>query len=145
MSTGNTGKYPLSLQVGKNVFSGDAVADQGTSGLKRIYNAMGYTIAGLAAAYKNEAAFRQELLLVATLIPVALWLGEGILEIVLLISSLLLVLIVELMNSAIESAIDRIGCEQHELSGRAKDIGSAAVFLALVNAAVIWVLLLVVK
>lgn len=120
------------------------MADQGTSGLKRIYNATGYSHAGLVAAYKNEAAFRQELLLVIILAPIAIWLGEGMIEKVLLISSLLLILIVELINSAIESTIDRIGKEQHELSGRAKDIGSAAVALSLINAAVIWVMLLII-
>jgi len=117
------------------------MADQGVTGIKRIINAAGYTYAGLIAAFKNEAAFRQELLLVAVLVPVAFWLGEGSIEKALLISSLLLILIIELINSAIESAIDRIGYEQHELSGQAKDIGSAAVFLALINAAVIWTLL----
>ncbi|MFW2440453.1 MAG: diacylglycerol kinase [Arenicellales bacterium] len=119
------------------------MADQGVTGIKRIINAAGYSYAGLMAAFKNEAAFRQELLLVAILVPVAFWFGEGSIEKALLISSLLLVLIIELINSAIESAIDRIGYEQHEISGRAKDIGSAAVFLALINAAVIWTFLLV--
>ena len=120
------------------------MADQGTSGFKRIYNATGYSLAGLVATYKNEAAFRQELFLVAILAPIAIWLGEGMIEKVLLISSLMLILIVELINSAIESTIDRIGREQHELSGRAKDIGSAAVALSLINAVVIWVLLLII-
>ena len=119
------------------------MADQGVSGIKRIINAIGYSYAGLIAAFKNEAAFRQELLLVVILLPVAYWFGEGIIEKVLLTSSLLLILIVELINSAIESAIDRIGSEQHELSGRAKDIGSAAVFIVLLNALVIWVSLLI--
>ena len=120
------------------------MADQGVSGIKRIFNAIGYSYAGLVAAFKNEAAFRQELVLVAILIPVGYWLGEGGIEKVLLISSLLLILIVELINSAIESAIDRISSEQHELSGRAKDIASAAVFLSLLNATVIWFLLLII-
>lgn len=120
------------------------MADQGTSGFKRIYNATRYSFAGLTAAFKNEAAFRQELVLMLILIPAALWLGESAIEKVLLISSLLLVLIVELINSAIESAIDRIGSETHELSGRAKDIASAAVFLCLLNAVLIWFFLLVV-
>jgi len=119
------------------------MADQGVTGIKRIINAAGYSYAGLIVAFKNEAAFRQELLLVVILVPVAFWLGEGSIEKALLISSLLLILIMELINSAIESAIDRIGYEQHEISGRAKDIGSAAVFLALINAAVIWTFLLV--
>ncbi len=120
------------------------MADQGVTGIKRIINAAGYSYAGLIAAFKNEAAFRQELLLVAILVPVAFWFGESSLEKALLVSSLILVLIVELINSAIESAIDRIGYEQHELSGRAKDIGSAAVSLALVNVLVIWVSLLII-
>jgi len=118
------------------------MAEQGVSGIKRLFNATGYSFSGLKAAFKHEAAFRQELLLVAVLVPVALWFGEGGIEKALLISSLLLILIVELINSAIESTIDRIGSEQHELSGRAKDIGSAAVFFALLNAAVIWAFLL---
>ena len=120
------------------------MADQGLSGFKRIYHATGYSFAGLKAAFINEAAFRQELVLVIVLTPVAFWLGEGAIEKALLISSLLLVLIVELINSAIESAIDRIGSDTHELSGRAKDIGSAAVFLCLLNAALIWFFLLVI-
>lgn len=125
-----------------SIFQGKAMADQGVSGFKRIVNAMDYSIAGLIAAFKNEAAFRQELLLVVILLPVALWLGDGLIEKILLISSLFLVLIVELLNSAIESVVDRIGSEQHELSGRAKDIASAAVSLALLNAFIIWVALL---
>lgn len=119
------------------------MADQGVTGIRRIINAIGFSYAGLISAFKNEAAFRQELLLVAILVPVACWLDQGIVEKVLLISSLLLVLIVELINSAIESAIDRIGIKQHELSARAKDIASAAVFLALLNAFFIWVSLLI--
>lgn len=119
------------------------MAAQDVSGVKRLFNATGYSFSGLKAAFKNEAAFRQELLLVVIFVPVAFWFGDDSLEKALLVSSLLLILIVELMNSAIESTIDRIGSEQHELSGRAKDIGSAAVFLALLNAAFIWVILLV--
>ena len=105
------------------------MADQGTSGIRRICNAACYSFAGLKAAFQNEAAFR---------------LGEGAIEKALLISSVLLVLIIELVNSAIESAIDRIGSDIHELSGRAKDIGSAAVFLSLLNAALIWFFLIVI-
>ena len=120
------------------------MADQGTTGFKRIYNAACYSYAGLKAAYKNEAAFRQELVLVLILAPLALLMGEGAIEKTLMISSLLLILIVELINSAIESAIDRIGSETHELSGRAKDIGSAAVFLSLLNAALVWFFLLII-
>jgi diacylglycerol kinase (ATP) len=111
-------------------------------GWRRLVNAAGYSWAGLRAAWRNEEAFRQETLLCAALVPVALWFGENGVERALLIGSLLLVMIVELLNSGIEAAIDRIGQERHELSGRAKDIGSAAVFLALLNAAIIWLLVL---
>jgi diacylglycerol kinase (ATP) len=119
------------------------MADRGVTGIRRIINAIGFSFAGLISAFKNEAAFRQELLVAAILIPVACWLDQGIVEKVLLISSLLLVLIVELVNSAIESAIDRVGIEQHALSARAKDIASAAVFLALLNAFFIWLAILI--
>jgi diacylglycerol kinase (ATP) len=111
-------------------------------GWRRLINATGYSWAGLKAAWRNEEAFRQEALLCAMLVPLALWLGEGAVERALLIGSLLLVVIVELLNSGIEAVVDRIGQERHELSGRAKDIGSAAVFVALLNAAVVWLLIL---
>ncbi len=115
----------------------------GKAGLARIIDAAGYSAKGLSAAYKNEAAFRQELLLFIFLSPVALWLGSNGVDYALLIGSLLLVLIVELINSAIEAVVDRFGGELHELSGRAKDIGSAAVFVALLNAALVWLFVLV--
>jgi len=115
----------------------------GNTGLKRVIKAAGYSWAGLTAAFKHEAAFRQELALCLVLIPTGLWLGESGIERALLVGSLLLVLIIELLNSAIEAVVDRFGGEQHELSGRAKDIASAAVFIALLNAVVVWVLLLI--
>ncbi len=115
----------------------------GNTGLKRVIKAAGYSWAGLKAAFRHEAAFRQELALCLVLIPAGLWLGQTGMERALLISSLLLVLTVELLNSAIEAVVDRFGGEQHELSGRAKDIGSAAVFIALLNMMVIWVLVLI--
>jgi diacylglycerol kinase (ATP) len=118
------------------------VAFQRHTGWRRLINAARYSWAGLKAAWRNEEAFRQESMLCALLAPIALWLGDGAVERALLIGSLLLIVIVELLNSSIEAAIDRIGAERHELSGRAKDIGSAAVSLALLNAAVIWLLLL---
>ena len=114
----------------------------GNTGLTRIIKAAGYSWAGLVAAFRHEAAFRQELALCLVLIPTGVWLGESGLERALLIGSLLLVLIVELLNSAVEAAIDRFGGEAHELSGRAKDIGSAAVFLSLANVLIIWGLVL---
>ncbi len=110
----------------------------GATGLTRIVNATGYSLKGLAAALRHESAFRQELALCVVLIPAAIWLGHDAVEWSLLIGSLLLVLIVELLNSAVEAVVDRIGNERHELAGRAKDLGSAAVFVSLVNVVVIW-------
>lgn len=111
----------------------------------RIIRAFGYSARGLKAAYVSETAFRQEVLLCVILIPLGLWLGGNGVERVLLIGSLLIVLLVELLNSAVEVIIDRISKERHELSGRAKDIGSAAVFVALLNVVVVWLLVLLDK
>lgn len=111
---------------------------KGKTGLRRIANAFFYSCAGLAAAYRHESAFRQETWLAAALIPLALWLDVGPLGTLMMIMSVFLVLIVELINSAIEATIDRISLEQHELSKRAKDIGSAAVLLSLVNVVIVW-------
>ncbi|WP_162045384.1 diacylglycerol kinase [Vibrio taketomensis] len=107
-------------------------------GLKRVMNATRYSWLGLKAAFKNEAAFREEVLLAAVMIPVALWIDVTQVERILLIAVVVLVLMAELINSAIEAVVDRIGPERHELSGRAKDIGSAAVFLALLLAGYTW-------
>lgn len=115
----------------------------GLRGMARLQRAVRVTCSGLAWAARNEEAFRIELLLLAVLAPLAAWLGETGVERALLIGSLLLVLVVELLNSSIETTVDRIGIERHELSGRAKDVASAAVFISLVNAAVAWLLLLV--
>ena len=114
----------------------------GVTGIKRIINATGYSFKGLTAAIKHEAAFRQELFLVIILIPAAFYLGQSGLERAVMIGSLLLVLMVELLNSAVESVVDRVGDEHHELSGRAKDIGSAAVFVSLVNVVVVWLVII---
>ncbi|MGH1372313.1 MAG: diacylglycerol kinase [Cellvibrionaceae bacterium] len=111
---------------------------KGKTGVKRIINAFGYSLQGFRNAWRNEAAFRQESVLVLILLPVALWLDVSVLERVALVSVLALVLIVELLNSAVEAAIDRIGPELHELSGRAKDFGSAAVFVALTLTLYVW-------
>lgn len=116
----------------------------GNTGFTRIIKAGGYSWAGLKAAFKHESAFRQELILCLVMIPLGAWLGQTGVERALLIGSLLLVLIIELLNSAIEAVVDRFGGEQHELSGRAKDIGSAAVFIALLNVAIIWLVILAV-
>lgn len=110
----------------------------GKKGLERIIDATGYSYKGLVAAYRHESAFREELFLGAILLPVAIWLGQTAVEYALLIGSLLLVLIVELLNSAVEAIVDRAGEEYHELAGRAKDMGSAAVMIALLNVFVIW-------
>ncbi|MDX1374891.1 MAG: diacylglycerol kinase [Burkholderiales bacterium] len=115
---------------------------KGKTGLRRMINATRYSLAGFAEAVRNEDAFRQELILVALLSPFALWLGDTGIERALLIGSLILVLIVELLNSAVEATVDRISLEDHRLAKRAKDFGSAAVMLSLVNAGLVWLLVL---
>ncbi|MEW6352717.1 MAG: diacylglycerol kinase [Pseudomonadota bacterium] len=112
------------------------------SEIRRISRATGYSLAGIRAAWRNEAAFRLEAMLFIILAPLGMWLGDSGLERVFLVGSLLLVLIVEIINSSIEAAIDRIGLEHHALSGRAKDMGSGAVFLALLNVVMVWILVL---
>jgi diacylglycerol kinase (ATP) len=118
------------------------MADSGNTGLNRILKATVYSWQGLKASYRNEEAFRQELMLAVILIPLGLYLGEGAVEKVLLITSVLLLLLVEVLNSAIEAVVDRFGGEQHELSGRAKDMGSAAVFIAIAIVVLTWVVIL---
>ena len=112
------------------------------SGATRLVGALRYSFRGFLAAFQHEAAFRQELLLVAILIPIAIWLGRSPVEIVLLIAPWFFVLLVELLNSAIEALADTITLEQHPLIARAKDLGSAAVFLAILLAIVVWVVVL---
>lgn len=111
---------------------------KGKTGLRRVWNAFHYSLAGLRAALRYEDAFRQEALLATLLIPLACWLPVGGAGRALLIGSVLLVLIVELLNSAVEAAVDRISLENHRLAKRAKDIGSAAVLLALLDVAAVW-------
>ncbi|MBI5782359.1 MAG: diacylglycerol kinase [Gammaproteobacteria bacterium] len=110
--------------------------------LRRVVRAAGYSFAGFKVALKNEAAFRQELALFVVLAPLGFWLGRDGVERSLLIGSLMLVLLVELLNSAIEAVVNRVGRDPHELSGQAKDLGSAAVFVALLIVVVVWVLVL---
>lgn len=112
-------------------------------GISRFINATRYSWQGIVSTLKTEAAFREEVGLLFIVIPLALWLGDNGVERALLIGSYVLILIVELLNSAIEAVVDRIGLERHELSGKAKDIGSAAVLLAIILAVFIWVLILV--
>jgi len=112
------------------------------TGFTRLFRAFGVSMKGLVGAFREEAAFRQELALAVVVIPLGLWLGRNGIERALLIAPMLLVLIVELLNSAIETTVDRIGQERHQLSGLAKDIGSAAVLTSLLLLAVIWILVL---
>jgi diacylglycerol kinase (ATP) len=111
-------------------------------GFRRLVRAARYSWQGLVCAFRNEAAFRLELALAAVLAPAGWWLGAGGVERALLLGSLALVLVVELLNSAVEAAVDRLGDERHELAGRAKDLGSAAVFVALLNVPLVWGLVL---
>ncbi len=115
---------------------------KGKTGLRRVWNALFYSMAGLAAAFKHEAAFRQEVLLAAILIPLAFFLSASSVGRALMLGSVLLLLIVELLNSALEATVDRISVEDHPLAKRAKDIGSAAVFVALLNVVLVWALVL---
>ena len=111
-------------------------------GLTRVLRALGASLRGLAGAFRDEAAFRQELAFAAVVIPLGLWLGRSGVERALLIAPVLLILIVELVNSAIEATVDRIGFERHALAGLAKDIGSAAVLMSFVLLTAVWLLVL---
>ena len=111
-------------------------------GLVRVMRALGASVNGLVGAFREEAAFRQELALAVFVIPLGLWLGHSGVERALLIAPMLLILIVELLNSAIEATVDRIGFERHKLAGLAKDIGSAAVFMSFVLLTAVWLLVL---
>jgi len=115
---------------------------KGKTGLVRLWNACGYSLAGFRAAFKHEDAFRQETLLAIILIPLALWLPVTPVGKALMIASVLLVIMVELLNSAVEATVDRISLENHALAKRAKDIGSSAVLVSLLNVIVVWGLVL---
>lgn len=121
----------------------DANALKGKTGLRRLLNAFGYSLQGFRAAWQNEAAFREEAMLTIVLTPVALLLPVTGLEKLLLILSLLLLVLVELLNSAVEAVVDRIGPEFHPLSGRAKDLGSAAVLIACLILGLTWLFIAV--
>ena len=118
------------------------MAHQDNRGLQRLVHAFGYSMAGFRACFRHEEAFRQEVFASLVIVPLGLWLGATGVERALLVGSWLVVLIVELLNSAVEANVDRIGLERHELSARAKDIASAAVFLSLVFSAAVWALVL---
>lgn len=108
------------------------------TGLTHLMHSTRYSWKGLKAAFRNETAFRQEVVIAAVLLPLAWWIADTSVSWLMLVGSLFLVLIVELLNSAVENVVDRIGTEHHELSGRAKDIGSAAVMLSLIMAGLTW-------
>lgn len=113
----------------------------GKTGIPRVIDAFGYSMKGFAAVWKYEAAFRQEVGLAIVLIPAAFWLAQTHIELILLIASVLWVLMAELANSSVEAVVDRTGSERHELSGRAKDIGSALVFVSLVLLTLVWAII----
>ena len=115
---------------------------KGKKGFVRLWNALGYSRDGLAAAWKNEAAFREEVLLAVVAIPLALFLGKTGVDRSILIGSIILILIVEILNSAIEAVVDKALPEKHELAKRAKDMGSAAVLFSLINACIVWACIL---
>ncbi|QVL47874.1 MAG: diacylglycerol kinase [Thiocapsa sp.] len=121
------------------------MANQNAKGWRRVIYAFGYSMKGFKACFELEEAFRQEVFLLIPLIPLGLWLGHSAVERALLVGSLLIVPIVELLNSAIEANVDRVGMERNELSARAKDIASAAVFSSIVFAVVVWGLILIPK
>lgn len=112
------------------------------TGFKRIVNAAFFSIAGLKAAWRHEAAFRQECVLAIVLTPAGFWLGRNAVERSLLVGTVWLVLIIELLNSAIEAVVDRVGTDHHALSGQAKDLGSAGVFVSLLLTALVWGMML---
>ncbi|MDP8033371.1 diacylglycerol kinase [Pasteurella atlantica] len=112
------------------------------TGLTHFFKAAGYSIQGLKAAFKYEAGFRHEIGAALIMLPLAFILGNTNIEIALLVASVLMVFVIELLNSGLEAIVDRVGKEYHELSGRAKDMGSAAVFMAMVTCGIVWVIIL---
>lgn len=116
----------------------DKMNKPGNKGLKRIIAATGYSIKGLRAAYCNEAAIRQEVIAGIVIVPLAFFLAKNGVELALLLGSALLIFLMELVNSALEAVVDRIGSEHHPLSGQAKDIGSALVMVAIVMFVIVW-------
>lgn len=121
------------------------MANNNAKGWRRIIRAFGYSMNGFRACFELEEAFRQEIFILIPLLPLALWLGADPVERAILVGALLLVPIVELLNSAIEANVDRVGLERHELSGRAKDIASAAVFTSIAFFVIVWALILIPK
>ena len=120
-----------------------AMVNKNDSLFDHIENAFRYTFAGLKAAWENELAFRGEIVVAIVMVPLGIWLGRSAVERSLLVASILLILVTELVNSALEAVVDRIGSERHELSKRAKDMGSAAAFISMVTAALVWIIIIV--
>ncbi|MBW2466986.1 MAG: diacylglycerol kinase [Deltaproteobacteria bacterium] len=118
------------------------MAKESGTGIGRLVRALGWSMSGLRTTFRKEEAFRQELLSCIILVPLAFYLGETGMEKAILLGSLMLVLIVELLNSAVEAVVDRVGTEEHELAAHAKDMGSAAVFLSLLNVPIVWLLVI---
>jgi diacylglycerol kinase (ATP) len=117
------------------------LGNSNTSGIRRIINAFHYTFAGFRAAWINEAAFREEIIIAIFVVPLGLWLGNSGTQRAILVGIYFLIPLAELLNSAIEAIVDRMGLERHELSGRAKDLGSAAVFLSICIALIVWMII----
>lgn len=138
MQTPENDQHKAAHKAPKSKHLAAASPFKGKTGIRRLINAFGYSLEGFKAAFKHEDAFRQEVFMALVLIPLAVYLGESRVEQALMIASVLLVLIVELLNSAIEAAVDHTSTEHHALAKQAKDIGSAAVFLALAIVAVVW-------
>lgn len=115
---------------------------KGKTGLKRLMNAFNYSCSGIQEAYRNEDAFRQEVLLATILLPLAFWINAAAIGRAMMVGSVLLLLVVELLNSAIEATVDRISLDDHRLAKRAKDIGSAAVLITIINLVLVWTLVL---
>jgi diacylglycerol kinase (ATP) len=137
-----SGAVPLKGEPTGERAAVDESPHKGATGIRRVWNAFFYSMSGLKAAFVHEDAFRQEAILAALLIPTALFLPASGVGKALMIASVLLVIMVELLNSAVEAAVDRISLESHRLAKRAKDIGSAAVFISLVNVLAVWILVL---
>ncbi len=114
----------------------------GNTGFTRIIKAFGFSMQGLGASWKHESAFRQETMLAIILLPLAFWLARTTAELMILLMTLFIVVITEVLNSAVEAVVDRVSEDHHKLAGRAKDMGSAAVFLSLTMAAIVWGVLL---
>lgn len=137
--------FMFSMVIIKKKIKDNKMAKPGKTGFSRLIDACGYSWLGYKAGFKNEAAFREELFLGVILFPTAIIFADTAIELAILLGSLFLVLIVELLNSGIEAVVDRVSDEHHELSGRAKDLGAAAVMTALINFVVIWAIIFVPK